>query len=84
MAEVGAFEAKTNLAKYLDLAEAGEEVIITRRGRPVARLVGLTEDRRAVQADVLARMAALRAKLAARGVSITRDEIAEWRKEGRR
>ncbi len=32
-------EAKNNLPKLLDRALAGEEVIITRRGEPVARLV---------------------------------------------
>jgi prevent-host-death family protein len=39
MREVGAFEAKTRLSALLDLLEAGEEVVITRRGKPVARLV---------------------------------------------
>lgn len=38
MKEVGAFEAKTRLGQLLDLVEAGEEVIITRRGKAVARL----------------------------------------------
>jgi len=37
--EVGAFQAKTHLADLLRRAEAGEEVIITRRGKPVARLI---------------------------------------------
>lgn len=37
--EVGAFEAKTRLGQLLDLAERGEEVVITRHGREVARLV---------------------------------------------
>ena len=31
-------EAKTQLSRLLDLAESGEEVIIARHGRPVARL----------------------------------------------
>ena len=39
MQEVGAFEAKNRLAQLLDLVEAGEEVVITRRGKEVARLV---------------------------------------------
>jgi prevent-host-death family protein len=39
MREVGAFEAKNKLGKLLDLVERGEEVIITRHGREVARLV---------------------------------------------
>ena len=39
MREVGAFEAKNKLGTLLDWVEAGEEVLITRRGKPVARLV---------------------------------------------
>ena len=39
MKEVGAFEAKSKLGQLLDWVEAGEEVIITRRGKAVARLV---------------------------------------------
>jgi prevent-host-death family protein len=40
MKTVGAFEAKNRLGNLLDLVEQGEEVTITRHGRPVARLVG--------------------------------------------
>ena len=39
MTEIGAFEAKNKLSELLDRAEHGEEVVITRRGKPVARLV---------------------------------------------
>jgi prevent-host-death family protein len=39
MIEVGAFEAKNKLSALLDRVEQGEEVTITRHGRPVARLV---------------------------------------------
>ena len=39
MREIGAFEAKNKLGTLLDWVEQGHEVIITRRGRPVARLV---------------------------------------------
>src|SRR5439155_1477756 len=37
--EVGVHEAKTALSKLLRRVAAGEEVVITRSGRPVARLV---------------------------------------------
>ena len=39
MHEIGAFEAKNKLGTLLDWVEAGEEVLITRRGKAVARLV---------------------------------------------
>ncbi len=42
MREVGAFDAKNKLGQLLDLVEQGEEITITRHGRPVARLVSPT------------------------------------------
>lgn len=39
MREIGAFEAKNTLGNLLDLVQKGEEVVITRHGKPVARLV---------------------------------------------
>ena len=37
--EVGAFEAKNRLGTLLDWVENGEEVLITRHGKAVARLI---------------------------------------------
>jgi len=39
MREVGACKAKIWLGALLDRVERGEEIVITRRGKPVARLV---------------------------------------------
>jgi prevent-host-death family protein len=39
MYSVGAYEAKTHLPQLLDRVARGEEIRITRNGRPVARLV---------------------------------------------
>jgi len=39
MREIGAFDAKNRLGQLLDLVERGEQVVITRHGKPVARLV---------------------------------------------
>lgn len=36
---VGAFEAKTHLSKLLEEVQQGEEVLITRHGRAVARML---------------------------------------------
>ena len=41
MKTVGAFEAKTHLSQLLEEVEQGEEVLITRHGRAVARLLPL-------------------------------------------
>lgn len=43
MITVGSFEAKTHLSALLDRVAAGEEVVITRHGKPVAKLVKATE-----------------------------------------
>ena len=40
---VNVYEAKTHLSQLLDRAAAGEEIIIARAGRPVARLVALPD-----------------------------------------
>ena len=41
MHAVGLFEAKTHLSEYVARAEAGEEVIIMRHNKPVAKIVSL-------------------------------------------
>jgi prevent-host-death family protein len=38
MLQVGAFEAKNTFGALLDRVEAGEEILITRHGRPAALL----------------------------------------------
>lgn len=39
MAQVGMHEAKTKLSQLVERAEAGEDIVIARNGKPVARLV---------------------------------------------
>lgn len=41
MQTVNIHEAKTQFSRFVDQAEAGEEIIIARAGKPVARLVAL-------------------------------------------
>lgn len=45
MKRVGMHEAKTQLSRLVELAEAGEEIVIQRSGRPVARLVAFEQRR---------------------------------------
>ena len=44
MIEIGASEAKRTLSALLDRVEKGEEITITRRGKPVAKLTGTGHD----------------------------------------
>lgn len=79
MQTIGSYEAKTRLPELLRQVERGEHFTITRRGVPVARIVGVEEtidDRRAI----IQRMKAARA----RRPSTTRDELIDARDQGRR
>lgn len=80
MLEVGTYEAKTRFSELLEKVEAGETVVITRRGRPVARLVAEEEVRRRQVRETIERMLAARAN---RPV-VTVEEILSARDEGRR
>ena len=46
---VNMFEAKTHLSKLVEKAESGEDVIIARAGKPVARLTQLKPKKRQVK-----------------------------------
>lgn len=41
MDSVNLYDAKTNLSQLVDRAAAGEEIVIAKAGRPMARLVPL-------------------------------------------
>ena len=44
--EVGIRDLRNHLSKYLDQVQRGQEVVVTDRGRAVARVVPLSEQRR--------------------------------------
>jgi prevent-host-death family protein len=48
MARVGMHEAKTHLSRLVARAEAGEDVVIQRNGKPVVRLVPVAEEPRSL------------------------------------
>ncbi len=48
-------DANQHLSKYIDSVVEGHEVIITRRGKPVARLISLSEDKVLTEEQALAR-----------------------------
>jgi prevent-host-death family protein len=80
--EFGAFEAKNKLGQLLDLVEQGEEIIITRHGKEVARLVPA----RPVRSHDQARAALQRVRARAEQRKFGRFDWDEWkayRDEGR-
>jgi prevent-host-death family protein len=83
MDPISLFEAKNRLSALIDQVSEGQEVTITRRGTPVARLVPVTtqsqQNRKAVE-----KLRALRLSIAQRGEAFTRDELRAYRDDGRR
>jgi prevent-host-death family protein len=79
MREIGAFEAKNKFGQLLDWVEAGDEVVITRRGKVVARLVPPAQEvDQQAGIDAAARIRARRRGVTLGGVKI-KDLIAEGR-----
>jgi prevent-host-death family protein len=60
MITIGAFEAKTHLSSLLDRVAAGEEVLITKHGKPVAKLVSAVEHDRKKALGAVAELKRLR------------------------
>ncbi len=87
MESIGLFEAKTHLSELTARAERGEEVIITRHNKPVAKLVPINEvspELVARRRQALSELQAIGREMIARGGPITTEEILQWRDEGRK
>jgi prevent-host-death family protein len=69
MKEVAIYEAKTRLSELLAAVEHGEQITITRRGRPVARLVAIGPVRR--EASQRQRVTAVFARMRQQRTGIT-------------
>jgi prevent-host-death family protein len=80
MKHVQASAAKARLAELLDEVERGETVVITRHGKPIARLTREEDERRADARRAMAEIEEMR-KTAPR---VTVEEILSWRDEGRK
>lgn len=53
MEQVNIYEAKTQFSRYVERAEAGEDIIIARGGKRVARLTSFSQQRRPICFGVL-------------------------------
>lgn len=80
MREIAASDAKTHLPQLLDEVERGEILVITRHGRPIARLIP-EPDRR--QEEIGAAIDAIR-KRRRRATRVTAEDILSARDEGRK
>ena len=84
MKHVGIFEAKTNLSSLVEQVESGQEIVITRHGKPVAKLVRvqpeLTEEQIARRREAIVRLREIATRVNAEA---TQEEIKSWIEEGR-
>ena len=77
---------KDKASEYIAAAEGGEDIIVTRHGRPAVKLTSATtdSDREGRARAALRRLAEMRAKMRAEGRTATMDEMIAWKNEGRR
>jgi prevent-host-death family protein len=80
---VTAYELKTRCGELIDRAAAGEEIVITKRGVVKARMVPAEHFDPRKQAEVFARIAQIRDRLAKKGTLITRQEVRAAIEDGR-
>ena len=80
MREVQSSDAKTHLTQLLTDVERGETIVITRHGRPIARLVPELDQRAEAIQRTMDQIKALRATVPA----ISLSEILAARHEGHR
>jgi prevent-host-death family protein len=85
MATVTALEAKTRFGKLLDRVSRGEEIVITRHDRPVARMIPEGRPALAEVRQAVGELQALRREMARRRTfkPLTDKEIREAIAEGR-
>jgi len=78
MERIGIYDARARLSELVDRVEAGEEVVLTRRGRPVVRMVAAKARREGSGTATVTRIRALSKRLHIR-VRNLRDLIEEGR-----
>jgi len=81
MLKIGAFEAKNTFGNLLERVQRGEEIIITRHGQPVARLVPNTP--KIDENQVQAALQRIRDRANAQPAGFDWDAIREARDKGR-
>ncbi|HXF89274.1 MAG TPA: type II toxin-antitoxin system prevent-host-death family antitoxin [Xanthobacteraceae bacterium] len=81
MHTIGLFDAKNKLSALIDRVARGEEVLITRRGRPVAKLVPVKADHDVERAR--AAMRRIRERAEKFGGPFNWEEWKRYRDEGR-
>ena len=84
MRNVPIAEFKDRCSEFVAAAEAGEDIVITRHGREVARVTGITDDKQERKRAAVEAMSRIGQAVLARHGPTTAAEIREWIEEGRR
>jgi prevent-host-death family protein len=87
MATITAFDAKTRFGELLDRVATGEEIVITRHDKPVARIVPENRNNLADVQDAVNGLRALRQQISSRkkgGRKLTDNDVRSALEEGRR
>ena len=80
MLEYAAFEAKTHFSELLDKVQQGELITITLHGKPVAVLCGADKIRNIESNQAFEHLKQLRT---ISPIQATREELEQWKQEGR-
>ncbi len=76
-------EAKDRFSELVAAAQAGEEIVITRHGKPAAKLVAAQDDARGRNRQVIDEMIALGKEMRAKYGSTPIADLIAWKNEGR-
>lgn len=79
MIEVGAYQARTHFSELIDKVNDGEEILITKRGKAIARLVPAAQFDQSRLIGTITELMTLRKEITLRDV-----DWRELRDEGRR
>ena len=58
--QIGAFEAKTHFSRIIEEVEQGADYVITRRGKPVAKIIPFKQEKEITRAEAVAQLIEMR------------------------
>jgi len=58
--QIGTFEAKTHFSQLIEKVENGADFVITKRGKPVAKIIPIEQEKEMTQMEVLEQFRELR------------------------
>lgn len=83
MTEISLFDAKTHLSSIISIVEEAQvEYVITKRGKPVAKIVPIDNEKKPDIVAVLKDMDNLKREIGKTGITL--DEILSFKEEGRK